>query len=183
MDILERLARSQRITEEITQSDDYINWLENFTLKNKEFTDDDWLYFPERISEEDKEQVSKLYNFYEAIQEYANKNYIHGTPDEFGNHYSIKYNNIGYKIGIMIGQGTILWVQRQRITKKNSDSFIDFKLIQENVMTDESEMIRSKLESLDNLISDIANENVPIEAIAKTAKNRLQLLKEINKNK
>lgn len=53
-EIFERLAKSQRITEEITQTDDYINWLETFTIKNKGFSDDDWLYFlPEKsISEE-----------------------------------------------------------------------------------------------------------------------------------
>lgn len=52
----------------------------------------------------------------------------------------------------MVGQGTIFFVRRRRLTKKNSGDFIDFKLIQENKITDRAEMIRSKLEGLENLI-------------------------------
>jgi len=178
MDIVERLARSQKITEEIVQTDDYINWLENFTIKNKAFSDDTWLYFPDRISEEDNEQVSKLSNFYEAIENYASANFIYPTPDEFGNHYRVSNNNIGYDIGIMMGQGALFWVSREKITKKNQNSFIDFELIRTNKKTDREDMIRSKLDSLDNFIIDLANEDVPVEAIAKTANRRLQLLME-----
>ena len=29
----------------------YINWLANFTSKYPNFTDDDWLYSPEKITE------------------------------------------------------------------------------------------------------------------------------------
>ncbi len=176
-EVTERLAKSQKITEEITQTEDYINWLENFTIENKSFSDDSWLYCPENISIDDKDKVSKLNNFYDVIQVYANKNYIYATPNNFGKQYYVKHNNIGYEVGIMVGQGTTFFVKRQRITRKNSDFFLDFKLIQENKITARAEMIRNKLVALGNLIDDISN-SVPVEAIEETTQKRLQLLKE-----
>ena len=81
----------------------------------------------------------------------------------------------------MVGQGTIFFVRRRRLTKKNSGDFIDFKLIQENKLTDRAEMIQSKLKILENMINTIADENVPIEAILETTEKKLQLLLEKKK--
>ena len=171
--LVEDIRSEQKITEKITQTDDYINWLEIFTTKNPKFSDSNSFYFPKKLSEDDKENISKLGNFYDAIKIYAYKNYIYGTSNNFGNQYYIKYNNVGYEIKIVTGQGTILSVTRQKITKNNSDDFIDFKLIQKNEVTKRAKMIREKLDKLNNLINTLDEENVPFEAIVDTADERL----------
>lgn len=176
-DLIEKLVASQKITEEITKNEDYINWLEGFTNNHKNFADDDWLYHPEKISEYDLSNVYKLSNFFEAIDNYANKNYIYSMVSEFGTNYYVKHNKFGYEIGVIVGQGTMFYVRRERLTKKNSDSFIDYKLIMESKVTDRAKIIVEKLEELDNFLINIANENIPIEAIEETTKKRLQLLK------
>lgn len=176
-EIIEGLVRDQKITEEIVKTEDYINWLEKFIISNKNFHDDDWLYCPEKISQDDKDNVLKLSNLYSAIQNYANENFIYGIQDEFGDHYKIKYNNVGYVIGVMIGQGTIFWVKKQRLTNKNLNDFIDFNIIKENKINDRAEIIAKKLLDLESYIDDLANNDIPIKAIEDTTNKRLQLLR------
>ena len=63
----------------IFSSYDYMNWLNSFTANNKGFSDEDFLYFPEKISKEDLDKVNNLGLFFEGIEKYADKNYIYPT--------------------------------------------------------------------------------------------------------
>ena len=90
----------------------YIEWLNQFTQDKDGFSDDDWLYFPEKISESDRENVEKLCLFYEGIDKYSKQNHIYPIPCEFGNFYRVKLNAFGFEIGILVGQGTVFFFNK-----------------------------------------------------------------------
>ena len=76
----------------------YIEWLNQFTQDKDGFSDDDWLYFPEKISESDREKVEQLCLFYEGIDKYATKNHIYPTNFGYGYFYTIKLDEIRKKV-------------------------------------------------------------------------------------
>lgn len=170
--IEERTLVDINITKNIIKNDDYINWLEKFTTKNKIFNSDDWLYCPNKISEQNLNNVDKLKNFFEVIENYANDNYILPTPTEFGIVFEIKHNNVGYKIGMMSGQGICYYVVR---IEKNIDDFIDYNLIKEANLTNRALMIKNKLGILEKFINNLVDEDVPVEAIVETTNKTLKL--------
>lgn len=104
---------------------DYVNWLCGFVLRHECFYDDDWFYFPEKISEEDNEKVKDLKLFFEGIEKYANEMgisyeaYEHG----WGYYYKIRINENGFRIGTMHGQGTSF--SCQKVIIENENDFID----------------------------------------------------------
>ena len=121
--------------QEMLSNTDYIKWLDKFTIEHSSFSDDDWLYFPEKISKEDLEKVNNLHLMYRGIEKYASENYICPTDCDFGNFYKIKLENTGFEIGILIGQGTLFFCNRVQI--ENQKDFIDFNDILNN-KTDDS---------------------------------------------
>ncbi len=103
-------------------------WLEQFTKTYPNFNDSTWLYCPEKISEEDYDNVTKLSSLFEALERYAGANYISAGKSEFGAFYTIAFNNAAYKIGVAVGQGTIFYCERL----KNSLQAISFDDISQN---------------------------------------------------
>lgn len=55
----------------------YLKWLNQFMQDKESFYDDDWLYFPEQITDSDQKKVDILGLFYEGINNYAKLNYIY----------------------------------------------------------------------------------------------------------
>ena len=106
---------------------DYIEWLKHFENGGDGFNSDDWVYFPEEIEVSDKENVENLYLFYRGIDEYAKQIGFHATRCEFGQFYKVRLEDFGFKIGIMVGQGTIFFFEKLPI--ENDIDFIDFKKI------------------------------------------------------
>ena len=157
---------------------DYINWLDEFTTKHLNFTDEDWLYFPEKISKEDLEQVKNLHLMYFGIEKYANNNYIYPTNCNFGNFYKIKLENIGLKIGILAGQGTLFFCNRIQI--ENEKDFIDFNDIINNKISNNVITIKNKLNELSNLIISLYKSDIPLEAIVTTLNNTLNKINSKN---
>ena len=118
--------------QEMLSCDSYINWLNDFTLKYSRFNSDDWLYFPNEISKDDLENVDNLYLFYSGLRDYAYENSINSVECNYGDFYKIKYDEIGYEVGIMVGQGAIFFCNRVKIY---DNDFIDFnKIINNNLM-------------------------------------------------
>ena len=103
---------------------DYINWLNDFSKDKNRFSDDDWLYFPEKLNESDREKVGKLYLLYEGIDCYAEENHISPESCKFGNYYSVKLNDFCFEIGILIGQGTVFFFNK--VPLEEDKEFIDF---------------------------------------------------------
>lgn len=165
MNIIERLNRIK----EIITGGEYILWLEKFTIKHTRFYDNDWLYCPEAISEDDRARVEELNLFYQGIYDYASKNFIFPSFCDFGNYYCIKFGDIGYEIGIMVGQGTLFFCNKVSLENKE---FIDFTDIQNGKEQPKTKLINNRLEELSILINNLAEE-VPLAAIEETAKNTI----------
>lgn len=162
----EEKNRERRIKEIITGGE-YIAWLEKFTIKHTRFSDNDWLYCPEEISGDDRARVEELNLFYRGIDAYASKNFIFPNSCDFGNYYCIKFGNIGYEIGIMVGQGTLFFCNR--ISMENKE-FIDFADIQNDKEQPKTKLINNRLEELSLLINNLAEE-LPLAVIEETARN------------
>lgn len=127
---LQGLLESRRKEKELTMNNEYVMWLEKFTEDYPNFSDEDWLYHAEKISKQDFKRVEDLPYFYGGIMGYADRHKIEANPCCFGNYYNIKYNNIGYEIGVMHGQGTIQFCKRVSLEDEiNEDKFIDFEEI------------------------------------------------------
>ena len=103
---------------------------------------------------------------YEIIEEYATKNYIY--PIKFGwvYYYNIKFNNNGFQIGIISGQGTRTVCAKAKVNEKQD--FIDFIDIINDKKRDNVEIIETKLEELSNYVVSLYESGIPKEAIKKT---------------
>jgi len=179
---IDNFKKSERIKQNkiklILEHDDYISWLKTFTMKYPDFSDDEWLYFPSEISKNDNENVNDLNLLYEVVENYANKNYIEPTLCDFGNYYSIKHNNIGYDIGILISQGTLFFCRRCDEDKY----FIEFRDIQTNKVQPHTNLINQKLEELTSLINNMIEDDIPAEVISTHTKKVLQKVQKSSNN-
>ena len=141
----------------IISDDKYISWLENFTSKHRNFSNDSWDY-SNKISNFDKEKVHDLPILFNVIADYANGNYIEAISDDevtFTNEfYCIKFNNCGYKIGVMAGQGCFFYCERIDIYYNN---FIDFNDIISGKEQPNTAVIREKLNNMSKLVSELAS--------------------------
>lgn len=153
-------------------SSDYINWLTNFTIDKDAFSDNDWLYNSSTIKKEDLDNIEKLYLFYEGIDKYARNNYIYPIPCEYGNFYKIKWNEIGFEIGVLMGQGTLFFC-RKLLVKENHE-FIDYNDIILNKKQKQVEYIESCLNSISDMILTAYKNGVPTNAIKTTLDDTIQ---------
>lgn len=147
---------------------DYMNWLNSFTANTKGFSDEEYLYFPEKISKEDLDKVNNLGLFFEGIEKYADKNYIYPTIYEYQSYYSVKdnVNDAYYKIGVIEGQGGSFFCERVEDTSKLD--FIDFNDIMNDKIRENVEEIEANLDNMSNLVLSLYNKGVPLEAIKDT---------------
>lgn len=159
----EQVSKATELTEKLVSNAEYMLWLEKFTTSNPEFTDDAWLYFPEEISKYDYEMVSMLQYFLDGIKRYAHTNYIPMEGDVYDYHFSLKFNNIDYKIGAVSGQGTYTYCCRENIS--TDKRFIDFNDIMTNKVQDNVAIITEKLNAMANIAKEILNLGAPEDAI------------------
>lgn len=180
MDYIEGLKVSEAKRKEMFSNTNYVKWLESFTIEHPGFSDDDWLYFPEKISQEDNEKVKNLHLFYEGIELYAKKNYIYPTECDFGGYYNIKLDNIGFEIGMLVGQGTLFFCKR---TPLNKDlEYIDFNDIIADKKKDGVDVIIQQLNDLSNKVLELHKKGIPLEALIETLDTTLTGIKEKEKN-
>lgn len=159
----------------------YIEWLKQFTRNKDGFSDDEWLYFPEKISETDRKNVEKLCLLYKGIANYSQQNYIYPIPCEFGNFYRVKLGNFGFEIGILVGQGTVFFFNK--VLLEDDKYFIDFNDILLGKKQDNVDQINATLDSLANMIITAYESKVPIEAIVSTLENTIKNLISKKENK
>ena len=173
-DFLSKYLNQRRIEQrqktEMKVNNDYINWLERFTTIYNSFSDDSWIYNPTEILQNDHENVNKLHLLYHIIEEYAEKNYIYPNKCDFGNYYSIKYNDVQYNIGIMCGQGTCFFCNRTT----NQKEYINFKDIQTNTPNPRVKFINYSLKTLESTLDKMISSNIPIPAIEKVMVKKLK---------
>lgn len=175
----ENILNQRKESIKMSSNDDYIIWLENFTSKYSKFSDDDWLYCPEKISEIDQNNVKKLNLFFDGIETYASKNYIYPTPNEWGSFYSIKYNDVGYNIGLAVGQGVIFYCERTQVI----DGYLDFMDIINDKKQKNSDSIRNELDKLSQSIKNLINNGIPIPAIIDTFEANINEVKSVERPK
>lgn len=175
-DFLTKLFEKDKKIKEMSTSSEYILWLKEFTDKTPEFSDEDYVYFPEQISESDNNYVDDLGLFFEVIERYAEKNYITKMPCDFGGFYPVRLDNNGFYIGCLVGQGVVHFCKRVEVT--NKEHFIDYNDIMNNKTQPYVEEINRSLDDLKNKINDLYRSGVPLETIRKTAN---QLVEELEK--
>ena len=160
----------------------YIEWLKQFTQDKDGFSDDDWLYFPEKISESDRKNVEILNLFYEGINKYADGNHMYFfTKSDFGNFYRVKLDDFGFEIGISVGQGTVFFFNKVEIN--DEDDFIDFNDIILGKKRDNADQANAILDSLSNMVVTAYESGVPIEAIVNTIDSTVNGIKFNNEDK
>lgn len=123
---IEELKRKHEERKDVVANDKYISWLEQFTLVYKCFNDDNWLYNPEGLSEDDAKNVRKISSFFGALSEYCNRYYINIACNNRYEveHINIKHNGVGYQIGLLVGQGSLIYVERDE-PKYDAIEFMD----------------------------------------------------------
>lgn len=165
--ILDYVTR-QRIKEEkmkVMFSDEtYILWLNKFSDKHSKFTDDEWYYYSQELTEKDKNNVANLSLLFEVIDKYASSNYFYPTSDNWGWFYSITYGDIYYNIGVSNLQGTVFYCERINAI----DNAINFADILSNKVLPRTLLIEEKIKLLSQDITGLLDEGVPIEVVLDT---------------
>ena len=168
--VVERLIRASNARKEIISNYEYINWLEKFTDTYPKFSSDTWLYEPDTLSSIDSENVDKLCHFFEAIRKYTEDNFIEmmAHTHTYGEYSCIKYNNNWYEIGICVGQGSFVYVERI----EPQDTFIDFECIVKNIqypkVNEKKELMHVFSEDLEKEIAKLISNEIPKDLIIKT---------------
>ena len=176
--ILERGNERKKMSNNLINNDDYINWLDDFTKVHPEII---ILEIPNinyycGISLDEFVNISFLSDFYKLISKYASKNYIYPTDCNFGNYYVIKVYNVFYEIGVIIDDEQDVNFFCRRLQENDEGRyFIDFKDIKENKVRHEAFHIKKNLEKLVEVINQlILSDNIPVEAIADTTAEAIQ---------
>ncbi len=165
-DFYTKLLASIEKKDNMMTNTDYIEWLIKFTQERGFFSDDQWAYSEEKISDEDKENVESLGLFYEGIDRYASKNFMYPIEKDFGGYYKVKIGDCGFKIGIFCGQGGFTFCERIPVEKE--EDFIDFYDIINNKKQDNYDYICNTLKLLSNIIIEAHEAGVPTKAIHDT---------------
>lgn len=168
-------AQRNNRMKELLSNVNYLKWLETFTKEYSVFSDNDWLYRQDEISNDDKQNVECLELLYMGIEQYASKNYIYPTNSRFGNFYKIKLDSISYEIGILTGQGTQFFCRR--VENIDEQEFIDFSDIIHNKKSIHRDAIKNNLNNLSHMIVSLYESGVPLEAIENELKYTLGTIK------
>lgn len=173
--IVEKLVAEERVRnckmQQMLSNLEYIKWLDSFTMKHAEFSDNDWLYFPENISSNDREQVENLDLMYDGIAMYARKNHIYPIRFDLGNYYRIQFDNVGYEVGLLEGQGSSFFCRKVEVNPEYE--FIDFHDIVQGKRYANVDIIEEKLNQLSNAVISLYESGVPLESISITLNKTL----------
>ena len=155
---------------EMKNTDNYINWLEKFTLKNPIF--DNSFVYNFNIDINDIENINNLRTFFDIINGYAEENNISPLVNEERYiKYCIKHNDIYYLISHDNVEG-ILRLERlpkNKVSKINS--YIDFRDIQNNKMEVDLDILKSQQRyRLASILYGYSKET-PFESLEETIDN------------
>lgn len=151
---------------EMFSDSSYVDWLLNFTLKYSKFKDTEWMYYPDNISPEDYKRVNDMDLFYYGIKKYADENHRYPITTGSGIFYRIKYNDVGFTIGIVGGLNVEYICSREELDPEKS--YIDLSYIINNKKCEDVDFIDAQMKSLSNLIITLHQSGVPIESMEST---------------
>ena len=106
---------------------------------------------------------------------FQNKNY---SFISFG--IQVAIDNIGYEIGMLVGQGTVFFCKR---TPLNKDlEYIDFNDIMTDKKKDGVDVITQQLKDLSNKVLELHKKGIPLTALIETLDTTLTGIKGEEKN-
>lgn len=144
----------------------YVDWLLNFTLKYSKFKDTEWVYYPDNISPEDYKRVNDMDLFYYGIKKYADENHRYPITTGSGIFYRIKYNDVGFTIGIIGGLNVEYICSREELDPEKN--YIDLSYIINNKKCEDVDFIEKQLSVFSNVIVALRASGVPVESMFKT---------------
>lgn len=164
---LEEIKRKNNEKRELISNYEYISWLEKFTLIHECFSDDSWLYKPKELSEADNANVKKLSIFFEILYDYCNKYYINVSSKEVfeAERINIKHNGIGYQIGLVVGQGAYVYVER----KVPENDAIEFCDVLNGTIPENFEVKKAMIKKYEQLITEMKAIGIPKAVILEIA--------------
>ena len=177
---MEKRKKEKKIKSAMFSGYEYIDWLDKITMEYGTISDEDLLYNDE-INEFDRERIKNLYIFFDGVQEYATNNYVYPKSKPYCELYDIKYNDSGLQLGVMYGQGVSLFCSR--INVEDMEEYIDFEDIVNDKKSSKVDFINKNLEKLTNLIFELHDNGVPIEAIRNACTSMVEELEEKRKEK
>ena len=110
--------------------------------------------------------------FYEGVDKYSQQNHIYPILCECGNFYRVKLNDFGFKIGTLVGQGTVFFFNK--VALEDDKEFINFNDIMIEKKQDNVDQINAILDSLSNMVITAYENGVPIEAIVSVIDNTIK---------
>ena len=158
-----KLELERKKTEEVSNSLDYMNWIEAYTHNNIKFTTYQYLYDTRNSNNEIDTKINNLPYLFYAIRKYATENYIDATKLAIGEEYAIRYNDIVYHIGYGISKVTYYFCERA--LDEVDEPIIDFKNIVYNVPMHNTILINNTFKSLNANIETLIDLGVNIETI------------------
>ena len=174
--MMEKAKQKIDFRDSLRANTDYIDWLVNFTNMGGGFDTSVLTYDGSKFNGIDKKNIENIETLYEVINEFAEKNYLVPHLVEFGNYYSIKYNDIGFYVGVDFGQGTSFYCTRLDEVEEDA---IDYKVLVHNTKLPETERKEKRLEELSLTIDRLFEEDgLPVSLIEETAVNAIQKIKD-----
>ena len=171
---VEKAKKKDKIIKEVL-TEDYIKWLLKYTY-DREWIEDKTCDYEKEHLDINKKNLSRLCILFEIVEDYAQKNYISPlSVSPFSDSYRIKYNGVGFKIGVMTGQGTYFYCNRIEI--ENANEYIDFIDIINNVKQENVDFITKSLKELEDEIKKTYKKGIPIREIEKTTNETIKKLK------
>lgn len=121
-----RLKIEEEKMNSMTSDYEYINWLCSYLKENHYFCDEDWMYFPDTMSEDNRINASKICLLYQIVDQYAIKKDINPEDSKYGNFYRVNYYDFGFDIGVRVDSGVMFFCNEDLDENKE---FIDFNEI------------------------------------------------------
>ena len=175
----EENIKKEKLITELKSNDDYINWLDEFTIKYPYFKE--W-FIPNvnllSLREIDRVNIQKLSLLYEMIDIYAKENYLYPNDREVNPYYIMKHNNIYYLVGRDYNIGGRFRVERVPNERTNEiNNYLEYSDIQTNKKQPNTDIIKIQLASLSNMIYEYAT-RVPIKAIKEKIEDTISDIEE-----
>ena len=160
----------------------YMNWLDVFTSKYCSFSDRDWIYGFNKLSESDMRNVLSLHLLYKQIENYSIRNHISNVDSGIGNFYKLKSDNSEFEIGILYGKGdsgkdNLYFCNK--VEFDDNDNVVNFKDVINYKENHNSTNI--ELNKLSNNVLKLYKSGVPIDVIEYQLKNTINKCKTLKK--
>ena len=154
-------------------SKNYLDWLVK-TTSIMPYIGTYYLY--SNVSKQDEENINDLEVIYELIAEYAKENYVEPISIEVGDffcgdYYQVKYNGIGFEIGIDLFQGLDYYCNRVKQVDKKA---IDLEKAIKGGKHPNTKKMELKLKSLEEYLMELIDSDVSGVAIRETTDKVLQ---------